>query len=91
MAHTGHRKARGQLVYSDLAIETVLALRLVLRLGLRQIEGTLGSIAHLLGIGIIRRRLHARTLPNQKTEARIGCEVLNRMTSLGMPISVRIK
>src|ERR1700676_2581416 len=34
---------------------------------------------------IIGRRLHARTLPNQKTEARIGCAVLNRMTSLGMP------
>jgi hypothetical protein len=40
---------------------------------------------------IIGRRLHARTPPNQKTEARIGCAVLNRMTSLGMPISVRIK
>jgi hypothetical protein len=40
---------------------------------------------------IIARRLHARTLPNQRTEARIGCVVLNRMTSLGMPISVRIK
>ena len=40
---------------------------------------------------IIGRRLHARTLPNQKTEAKIGCGVLNRMTSFGMPISVRIK
>jgi len=40
---------------------------------------------------IIGRRLRARTLPNQKTEAKIGCSVLNRMTSLGMPISVRIK
>jgi Transposase DDE domain len=40
---------------------------------------------------IIGRRLHARTLPNQGTEARIGCAVLNRMTSLGMPVSVRIK
>jgi len=40
---------------------------------------------------IFGRRLHARTLPNQKTEARIGCAVLNRMTNLGMPISVRIK
>jgi hypothetical protein len=39
----------------------------------------------------IGRRLHARTLPNQKTEAKIGCNVLSRMTSLGMPISVRIK
>ena len=40
---------------------------------------------------IIGRRLHARNLPNQKTEAKIGCEVLNRMTGLGMPVSVRIK
>ena len=40
---------------------------------------------------IIGRRLQARTLPNQRTEAKIGCDVLNRMTHLGMPASVRIK
>ena len=40
---------------------------------------------------IIGRRLHARTLSNQKTEAKIACNVLNKMTGLGMPISVRIK
>jgi len=40
---------------------------------------------------VIGRRLRARTLPNQRTEAKIGCNVLNRMTSLGMPISIRIK
>jgi hypothetical protein len=40
---------------------------------------------------ILGRRLHARTLPNQKTEARIGSAVLNRMTQLGIPISIRIK
>jgi hypothetical protein len=40
---------------------------------------------------IIGRRPHARSLLNQKTEARIGCAVLNRMTNLGMPISTRIK
>ena len=39
---------------------------------------------------IISRRLQARTLPNQRTEARIGCNVLNRMTYFGMPTSVRI-
>jgi hypothetical protein len=39
---------------------------------------------------IVGRRLHARTLPNQRTEAKIGCNVLNRITSFGMPISVRI-
>ncbi len=40
---------------------------------------------------IIGRRLHARTLPNQRTEAKIGCNVLNRSINLGMPISIRIK
>src|SRR4051812_25416973 len=40
---------------------------------------------------IIGRRLHARTLPNQKIEAKIACNALNKMTGLGMPISVRIK
>src|SRR5690349_9267496 len=39
---------------------------------------------------IIGRRLRARTLPNQRTEAKIGCKVLNRMTRLGMPVSVHI-
>ena len=37
----------------------------------------------------VGRRLHARTLPNQRTEAKIGCNVLNRMTPLGMPATVR--
>jgi hypothetical protein len=40
---------------------------------------------------IINRRLQARTLPTQRTEAKIGCNVLNRMTSIGMPTSVRIR
>ena len=40
---------------------------------------------------IINRRLQARTLPNQRTEAKIGCNVLNRMTSFGMPASARIR
>src|SRR5208337_115980 len=40
---------------------------------------------------IIGRRLQARSLRQQRTEAKIGCNVLNRMTSLGMPVSVRIR
>ncbi len=40
---------------------------------------------------VIGRRLHARTLPNQRTEAKVGCDVLNRSTSLGMPVSARIR
>jgi transposase len=39
---------------------------------------------------VIGRRLHARTLPNQRTEAKVGCTVFNRMTGLGMPVTVRI-
>jgi hypothetical protein len=33
----------------------------------------------------------ARTLPNQRIEAKIGGNVLNRMTGPGMPVSVRVK
>jgi hypothetical protein len=47
---TGERG--GQAVYSDIAIETGLALRLVLHQPLRQTEGVLRSIADLLGIQI---------------------------------------
>ena len=38
---------------------------------------------------MIGRRLCARSLLNQHTEAKIGCNALNRMTSFGMPVSVR--
>ena len=40
---------------------------------------------------VIGRRLHARSLSNQRTEAKVGCNVLNRMTDLGMPVSARIR
>jgi hypothetical protein len=36
------------------------------------------------------RKLQARTLSNQKTEAKIGCNVLNRMAGFGMPASARV-
>ena len=39
---------------------------------------------------VIGRGLHARTLPAQKTEAKVACKVINTMTSLGMPVSRRI-
>jgi len=38
---------------------------------------------------LIGRSLHARSLPAQKAEARTACKVINRMTNLGMPTSVR--
>jgi transposase len=40
---------------------------------------------------VVSRRLHARTLANQRTETKVGCSVLNRMTMLGMPVTVRIR
>jgi hypothetical protein len=45
---TGERG--GQPIYSDIAIETGLAMRLVLHQPLRQTEGALRSIAELLGV-----------------------------------------
>jgi hypothetical protein len=40
---------------------------------------------------VVGRRRNARTLPNQRSEAKTGCNVLNRMTTLGMPATVRIR
>jgi transposase len=40
---------------------------------------------------VVGRRLRARILTNQRTETKIGCNVLNRMTVLGMPATVRIR
>jgi hypothetical protein len=42
----------GQPWYSPLAILTALTLRTVFRLALRQTEGLIGSILHLLGLGL---------------------------------------
>ena len=35
-------------------------------------------------------KLHARKFERQTTEALLGCMALNKMTSLGMPVSVRV-
>ena len=51
---------------------------------------SLGATAMFRYKTVIGRGLRARTLPAQKTEARVGCSVLNRMTRLGMPVSQRI-
>jgi hypothetical protein len=50
---------------------------------------SLGETAMFRYKAIIGRGLRARTLPAQKTEARVACSVLNRMTRLGMPVSQR--
>jgi hypothetical protein len=39
---------------------------------------------------VIGRRLHARTPPTQKTEAKVAGKVINIMTGRGMPVSRRI-
>ena len=39
---------------------------------------------------IIGPMVRARTLQGQRVEARVGCQILNRMTSLGMPESYRV-
>jgi Transposase DDE domain len=51
---------------------------------------SLGETAVFRYKTIIGRGLRARTPPAQKTEARVACSVLNRMTRLGMPVSQRI-
>ena len=38
---------------------------------------------------ILGSAMHARKMPNQKQEFMIGCGVLNKMTSLGMPDSFK--
>ena len=39
---------------------------------------------------IIGPSMRARALPRQKTEATIGCSVLNKMVGLGMPVSIKV-
>ncbi len=60
----------GQPHYSALAISTALTLRAVFRLGLRQSEGLIGSIIHLLGLELavpdhttLSRRAQTLALP----------------------------
>ena len=68
------------------------------RLGWQRAVGygrrSLGETVVFRPKAIIGRRLRARTLPvhlpAQKTEAKVGCSVLNRMTRLGRPVSQRI-
>src|SRR4051812_18640769 len=64
------------------------------RLGWQKAVGygrpSLGETAVFRYKTIIGRGLRAWTLPSRKTEARIACSALNRMTRLGMPVSQRI-
>lgn len=60
--YTGERQRGGQVLYSDLAIETTLTLRAVYHLPLRQTEGLMRSVAELLGITV--------TIPDHTTLSR---------------------
>jgi Transposase DDE domain len=64
------------------------------RLGWQKATGygrrSLGETAMSRYKTLLGRGLRARTLSAQKTEARVGCAALNRVTRLGMPVSRRI-
>jgi hypothetical protein len=61
------------------------------RLGWQRAVGygkrSLVEVAMLRQKVLIGRGLRARTLPAQKTEAAVGCRLLNVMTGLAMPLS----
>jgi hypothetical protein len=67
----------GQPSYSDLAIATALTLRAVFRLALRQTEGLIGSVLHLLGLDLpvpdhstLSRRAETLEVPRPATRPR---------------------
>ena len=60
----GKRAPKGYAVYTDLAIETVLTLRLVFHQPLRQTEGLIGSIFDLMGLDL--------SVPDHSTLSRRG-------------------
>jgi transposase len=64
------------------------------RLGWQKAVGygtrSLVEVAMLRYKTLIGRHLHARTLPTQRTEAKVACKVINIMTGLGMPVSCRV-
>lgn len=49
------------------------------------VETALGRFKRIIG-----RVLRSRKLANQQTEARLGCQILNRMRQLGMPASYAV-
>ena len=77
-------KRGGQMIYSDIAIETGLALRLVLHQPLRQTEGALRSIVGLLGVDI--------RIPDHTTFSRRGggLTILPKRIERGEPLHVLV-
>ena len=81
-AAAGVGRRKGQLQYSDLAIETALTLRLIFHLPLRQTEGFLTWIFGMLGLDL--------AAPDHTTLSRRGrhLDIALRGTSAGGPIQL---
>jgi hypothetical protein len=74
-----HTTRGGQPFYSALAITTALTLRAVFRLALRQTEGLIGSILHLLGLDLavpdhstLSRRAETLEVPQPRSSSGPG-------------------
>jgi hypothetical protein len=73
----------GQPHYSALAITTALTLRAVFRLALRQTEGLIGSILHLLGLEL--------AVPDHTTlSRRAGTLEVPRLRPTGEPVHLLV-
>jgi len=86
-------KRGGQPIYSDIAIETSLTLRLVFHLPLRQSGYYLQSHAENAFYRykkIIGGRMRAKNDDALKREAAIGCIILNKMLEMGEPLSYAV-
>src|SRR4051794_41541330 len=69
------RTRGGQPWYSELAILTALTLRAVFRLALRQTEGLIGSVIHLLGLDLASPDHSALSRRTETLEVPRGCAV----------------
>ena len=71
--------------YSNLAIETILTVRLFFHLPLRQTEGFVMSLFHMMKVSLpipdhttlSRRSSTERTEESREVEAKIACQILN--------------
>ena len=75
-------KPGGQRVYSDMAIETGLVVRMVYKLAYRQTEGFLHSIASLLGLGI--------EIPDYSTLCRRSRLLRKKLRSICLPLTLGV-
>lgn len=56
------------------------------KLRLQQVENAVFRYKTILG-----QRMGSRSLGSQRVETKLACKILNRMTSLGMPESVKVE